>query len=68
MSDHKIRLRGHADHAWEKRGRCVYCTPCDMRLYAGALPGPGKKADMIEALDGAREALRELVRRRGKRR
>lgn len=54
-----IRLRDHADHAWEKRRQCVYCIPCNLRLYAGSLPRGGKKAELVEALDGALEALRD---------
>lgn len=63
-----IQLRDHADHAWEQRRRCVYCIPCNVRLYAGGVPREGKKAEMIEALDGALEALRDHIgkkRRKG---
>lgn len=62
-----IRLRDHADHAWEKRRRCVYCIPCNARLYAGSLPREGKKAELVEALDGALEALRDFVSKKKRR-
>jgi hypothetical protein len=36
---HEI-VRPHLDHEWHKVGRCVYCGPCNQRLYEGQLP-PG---------------------------
>lgn len=28
----------HLDHAWKQVGRCVYCGPCNVRLYDGRIP------------------------------
>lgn len=35
-------LAEHQDHEWRQIGRCVYCQPCNERLYQGTLP-PEKK-------------------------
>ena len=67
MRDSRLHLREHAEHEWETRGRCVYCRPCNVRLYAGGLPSAGKKAELIDALDGVLEVLRDFVRKRRKR-
>lgn len=28
----------HLDHPWYAIGRCVYCGPCEVRLYQGHVP------------------------------
>lgn len=61
-----MQLRKHADHACEKRRRCVYCRNCGVRLYAGGMPAEGKKGELVDALDGALEALRDHVGKKGR--
>jgi len=31
-------LAEHEEHEWRQIGRCVYCQPCNVRLYQGTLP------------------------------
>lgn len=31
-------IEAHMDHPWHIVGRCVYCGPCGLRLYAGRIP------------------------------
>ena len=31
-------IREHGEHPWEQIGRCVYCGPCQVRLYQGRIP------------------------------
>jgi len=35
-------LAEHQEHEWRQIGRCVYCQPCNVRLYQGTLP-PNRK-------------------------
>lgn len=40
------KLSDHAKHPWQQRGACVYCVPCELRLYQGKLP---KRVDKFAA-------------------
>ena len=37
-------LTEHQEHEWRQIGRCVYCQPCNVRLYQGTLPKDRKPA------------------------
>jgi len=43
-------LAEHAAHEWRQIGRCVYCQPCNIRLYQGTLPPErkGRKRAPVE--------------------
>jgi hypothetical protein len=31
-------IKSHEPHEWQQVGPCVYCVPCNIRLYQGTLP------------------------------
>lgn len=31
-------IEEHRDHEWKEVHPCVYCVPCNIRLYHGSLP------------------------------
>lgn len=31
-------LMDHVDHEWKLVKPCVYCVPCNLRLYQGSIP------------------------------
>lgn len=60
-----LRVADHAEHRWERRGQCVYCADCDVRLYQGCRPGPRKQAQLAQALDTIRDFLADHDHDRG---
>ena len=59
-------LGSHKDHKWKQVGRCVYCEVCNMRLYQGRLPAPGKQEEMATGLDDVLAAARAKVEKKVK--
>jgi hypothetical protein len=41
-------LASHADHQMKQIGRCVYCVPCNARLYQGRAPNAKEREDLRE--------------------
>lgn len=39
-------LAAHADHQLKQVGRCVYCVPCNARLYQGRLPSAKDREEL----------------------
>jgi hypothetical protein len=38
MSSLDEMLAPHLEHEWREVPPCVYCVPCDVRLYQGSIP------------------------------
>lgn len=56
-----MNLSEHAGHNWSQQGRCVYCDTCNVRLYQGKLPAPGKQKEEAEAIDKMLDGVRAKV-------
>lgn len=41
-------LKEHEDHEWTEIAPCVYCVPCNVRLYQGTLPESRLAPEVIE--------------------
>lgn len=52
-------VASHRDHEWKKRGGCVYCVPCKVRLYHGDLPKD--KKGFSDAYDDIIRAAERLL-------
>lgn len=52
-------MKEHAGHPLEQRGRCVYCVPCNARLFQGRLPRNPLRA--ARALEELREVVAEIA-------
>ena len=48
-------IRAHVDHVWSQVGPCVYCEPCNVRLYQGQVALFEEKEAMAVIFDGIHE-------------
>lgn len=56
-------IADHVDHEWIQSDKCVYCLPCQVRLYQGRLGNPENRVRHAKFLDDIITAARNRAAR-----
>lgn len=57
-------LDAHQAHPWHQVGRCVFCGPCNVRLYQGTVPADHPR--WVKPFDRSKDPASRMLDRWGK--